>query len=107
MTSARRQAKAAARSAPGASVGPPAPPELLDPDAAVWHDQRAYHQFMNRRGWSMPTKERMGVAASPASRRSKAAAGWALETGQGTRTYGEGSEPHPNWPQLRAWGLCD
>ncbi|MGH3548403.1 MAG: hypothetical protein ACRDQU_09885 [Pseudonocardiaceae bacterium] len=107
MTSARRQAKSAARSAPGASVGPPAPPELLDPDAAVWQSQQLYHQFMKQRGWSMPTRERMGVAASPANRRSSAAAGWALETGQGTRTYAEGSHPHPDWPKLRAWGLCD
>jgi hypothetical protein len=81
------------------------PPELLDAGAAVWADQRAYHQFMKQRRWLLPPSERMGVPTSPANRRSAAAAGWAVETGMGTTTYGDSSQSKPDWNCLRVWGL--
>ncbi len=90
---------------PPAGVG--IPPELREPDAAVWHDQRAYHRYMRQRGWRMPTRERLDVEADPGSRRRSAVAGWARAAGITTTvTYGANTQHRPDWPQLRAWGLC-
>ncbi|MET9023231.1 hypothetical protein ABZV93_24990 [Actinopolymorpha sp. NPDC004070] len=64
-----------------ASVGGP-PPELLDPDAHVWHDPVRYRTYMSRRGWVLPVRERMGDASPPSHRRHRTAAcGWAREAG--------------------------
>ncbi len=88
-------------------LGLDVPPELLDPDHQIWHDQRAYHRYMNQRGWTMPPAERIGCTTAPANRRMAAAAGWARETGIATRTYGPpNSPPHPEWRRLRELGLC-
>ncbi|MGH4001745.1 MAG: hypothetical protein ACRDTJ_30275 [Pseudonocardiaceae bacterium] len=84
-----------------------APPELLDADATVWHDQRAYHRFMAAHGWTLPPAERMGCTTAPANRRGAAAAGWAVTTGTATRAYGDGAQPHADFHRLRELGLCD
>ncbi len=102
MARARRRRPAPA--ALSSEVAPP--PELLDPAAVVWHDQRAYHRFMAAHGWAMPPAERIGCTTSPANRRQAAAAAWARESGTAVRTYGDGKHPHPDWHRLRALGLC-
>ncbi len=102
----RRKEKRPAPQEPPAGVG--IPPELRQPDAAVWRDQGAYHRHMRQRGWTMPARERFDVAVNPATRRRRAVAGWALASGITiTVTYGQGSQVGPDWPQLRAWGLCE
>jgi hypothetical protein len=88
-------------------LGTDVPPELRDPDAAVWHHQLAYHRFMAARSWSLPPAERMGSATGPANRRSAAAAAWAVTAGGCTRTYGDGTHPHADWHALRTAGLID
>lgn len=105
MTSARRAARAAAR-VPQAVPGGRVPAELLDPDHEVWHNQAAYHRFMGQRRWTMPARERLGVPASPANRRQRAAGCWAVATGQLTRTFDDGRTQQPDWRALRAAGLC-
>jgi hypothetical protein len=87
-------------------LGVNVPAELRDPDAPVWHDQRAYHQFMTRHLWSLPPAERMGCLTSPANRRRHAASAWAQESGTALRSYGEGNQPHPDWSRLRSWGFA-
>lgn len=75
------------------------PSELLDPDAAVWHDQRRYLAYMAERGWSLPAAERFGCSTHPGNRRSAAAEGWGAENGI-TTTPG-----HADWHRLRAIGV--
>jgi hypothetical protein len=77
------------------------PVELADRDALVWHDQDAYRAYMAAAGWSMPSAERMGSAASPGTRRRAAVGGWAV--GQGITS--ELSPTHPDWNALRSMGL--
>lgn len=90
---------------PPADVG--IPPELRQPNAAVWHDQGAYHRYMRQRGWRMPPRERLNVAVDPGDRLRSAVAGWAIASGITTTvTYGQNSQHRPDWSQLRAWGLC-
>lgn len=91
-----------------AELGADVPTELRDPDAAVWHDQRAYHRYMTAHGWTLPPAERMGCTTAPANRRSAAAGKWAVETGAfTTTTYGDGRHPHADCNALRAAGLSD
>jgi len=57
------------------------PPDLLDPDAAVWHDQAAYHRYMAEGHWSMPSAERMGVPTHSVNRRAAAVRAWCKDSG--------------------------
>lgn len=74
------------------------PPELLDGESAVWHDQRLFREFMAERGWSLPCAERFGVATHPGNRRTSAATGWAAKVGI---TSGGHADLH----RLRALGV--
>ncbi|MGQ0779057.1 MAG: hypothetical protein ACT4NY_32365 [Pseudonocardiales bacterium] len=65
MTARREARRARLPTVDPAPDGVDVPPELLDPDATVWHNQRAYHRFMNQHGCTMPTAERMGCTTGP------------------------------------------
>ncbi|MGH4012913.1 MAG: hypothetical protein ACRDSL_03045 [Pseudonocardiaceae bacterium] len=104
MARARRKHPQPALAAVPVPLGRDVPAELADVDAAVWHDQRGYLQYMTERGWRMPPQERMSVPASPARRRGAAVAGWAHQHGV-TATYGGPNHPHPDWHRLRELGL--
>ncbi|MGH3490224.1 MAG: hypothetical protein ACRDP8_20240 [Actinopolymorphaceae bacterium] len=77
-----------------------APPELLDLDAEVWHDRRAYTAYMSARGWLLPTRERMGADSHPRQRRTHAAMAWGTAYGI-TRADGRSVDLH----RLRAMGV--
>lgn len=100
MTARREARRARLATAEPVLEGVNVPPELLDPAAAVWHNQRAYHRFMAQHGWTMPPAERMGDTTHPANRRQAAATGWGQDNGIRAPSH-SGVDLH----RLRAWGL--
>ncbi|GAA4554353.1 hypothetical protein GCM10023175_52020 [Pseudonocardia xishanensis] len=117
MTTARRRARAA-QGAGGGKLrgvatagglvidGHEVPPELLDPDAEVWHSHEAYLAFMAKHGWRATARDRYSGSSQPGTRRPQAAEGWAREAGLGRVPGPDGRLIPTPWAQLRAWGLC-
>lgn len=100
MTSARRQATTHQVAGLTQIDGLAIPPELLDLDARVWHDRVRAGAYFKKHDYSLPVRDRMGVGASPASRRDRASEQWASANGVALTKYGR-----PDLNRLRQLGL--